>query len=267
MAFGNYQNNDKKTKSKNTKGYQFYNQEAYGSTLVLGYWNSTLTMKIHPMLPENKRTDNLVYDYESFVNVALTPQRVFELYSGLKNIAISVANGIYSFKSVGVPAGAGFIEVAPASKFGSEVDAIVVCIYNGIDENGKPTDRLIYQFKKGSYFENYDPDNGAYDKSNDIEIEYLMFYKMVEEQVAASTNAIAHSIRHANMYSDEAISNSFKSIKEKLGIEATSSGGYNRGGNTTSYFGANKRDNESSNTNYGSIDNGGVVREDRLPGI
>lgn len=262
MAFGNYQN-DKKQKSKNTRGYQFYNKEISGSTLVIGHWNSAVTLKIHPLLPENKRTDSSVYDYESFVNVALTPQKVYDLVMGLNTVKIAVDSGIYNFDSVGVASGTGYIEVGPISKYGYQGEGVAIALYNDIGSDGKPAQKLVYVFNKSNYFKNYSVDDGSYDKSNQYEAEFGMMVMLLQEALKASTNAIAHSVRHTNMYHDDFVSDSLNSLKEKLGIEVGSS---RRGGNgsSTTYFNANRRD-EDNNTNFGSIDNGGMVTEDRLP--
>ena len=48
---GNKQNNQEKT-NVNTKAKQFMNKDGFcPSTLILGYWNEGISLKMHPALP------------------------------------------------------------------------------------------------------------------------------------------------------------------------------------------------------------------------
>lgn len=261
MAFGNYQNEKPKQKITTTQSYRFYNEKIFGSTLALGYFNATMTLKINPLLPENKRTQNSKYDYDTDVMCYLTPQRTLELLEGIRYVAERVNMGYYDFEPIGVPSGDGYVEIAPAVAYGGPEETIALRIYDGIDADGTPAEKLTYAFNPGNYFKNYQPGAGSYDKSSKIQTEFLLFTLFLKEALKASTNAIAHSIRHVNAYSNDRMLNNIKAMAEKLGVSIEQ-----HSKSVGSYFNNNnKQQQESSNQDINSIENGGVIQQDRLP--
>ena len=263
MSFGNYQN-EKKKKNKNTTATQFYNKN-YGSTLAVSYLNEgTVILKIHPTLPENKQSQSNIYDYDSYVIAYLSPIKLIELSAAINEVQKSlVTNNSYDFDSVGISAGDGYVEIGTTEDFEiSGEKKLAICIYNGIDANGEATNKLVYVFNSSNYYKNYARKKTDYDTSNVLESEFILFSTIIQEAIKASTNAIAHSIRNANKYQDNASYESIKEIKEKLGIKSIS---YNNN-STTSYFGVKNNQNKLDATaNFGNVENGGTITEERIP--
>ena len=254
--FGNYQN-DKKKKSTNTKGLQFFNKAGSHSTLIIGHWDTALTFKIHPCLPDNKMTETNVYDYDSYVNTVLSQNKVYDLLMACKNFKAQLDAGMTP-ESVGVASGSGFIQVSANTEEG----IILFTIYSDIGAEGKPSQQLSYGFNKSNYFKNYDPSSGSYDKSDLYESEFERFIILLEETIKANTNAIAHTIRYTDMYTKDSILSSMNAIKEKMGIQNNFSGK----NNSNTYFNAtNNQNNQTSD--FGRIQDGGTVNDiqDGLP--
>lgn len=261
MAFGNNQSGEKKKYDVNTKGVQFYNSNAsMGGTLVIGYWKECMTVKICPMLPQNKRSESKVYDYETFINTAMTLEKLTVMCMAIDShimAAMQTGNG-YDFQAIGVSVGSNFIEISNGEKHGMNKEFICFTIYAGVDENGKSTDKMTYIFNKRNYFTNYNPEEGSIDKGGDLEVEFLMFYKCIKEATKAFTHAHAHSIRHTDQYTNNNVRESLNSIKTKLGIESAS---YSKPGNNASFFsaGSNKYGNNALPEDVGQIENGGTI--------
>lgn len=263
MAFGNNNQPEKKKYEVNTRGPQLYNKnQNNGGTLIIGYWKEFMTLKICPMLPANKRSESKVYDYETFINTALTTEKMILLKSAIDtNILPALYNNEWNFKSVGISVGANFVELSNGSKHGMDREHICLSIYANVDENGKAADKLTYVFNKNNYFYNYDHENGTIDKGDSIEVEFMQFYNCLSESIKALTNAYAHSIRYSDQYSTSFVRESLSSIKGKLGIESSS---YNKPSSNSgaTFFAAGS--NKDGDEDVGSIENGGVISGGRL---
>ena len=261
MSFGNYQNEKNSNKKKtSTKAIQFYNS-ACGSTLVTSHYNeATIIFKIHPTLPENKQSNTNVYDYDSYVACFLSPLKLIELREAIKNTMMNVSSlDRYSFEPVGVDVADGFIEIAPAKTYGINLDAIALCIYNGIDENWKASNKLVYVFNTSHYYKNFATKGGDYEASDKVDSEFILFMTLLDESIKGATKAIAHSLRDADKYQRTNILESIKELKEKAGIKT-----YNQS-STTTYFGAKSNQNKNME-NVGQIENAGQIGEqERIP--
>lgn len=253
MAFGNT-NNENKTKGTSTRGLQFYNATGSESTLVVGYYRSTLSLGIHPALPAEKRTKTSVYNYDTIASVLLTPTKAMDLLEGIYDIE----NIMEYFEPFGVPAGNGFVEISPLSKVSGESTdkGIMLTIYIGVDGDGAAANSLSYLFNFSRYFKNYNKDGNKYDLSDIKATEFKLFIKALEEFTKAATRAIAHSIRDTNSYSDNFIKSSLSELKEKAGIKSS----YSSNG-VTSFFNSRAQLNEAP---VGEIQEGGTIT-DRLP--
>lgn len=264
MAFGNNNQGEKKKFEVNTKGPQFYNRDQnMGGTLIVGYWKEFMTLKICPMLPANKRSESKVYDYETFINTALTVEKMIILKSAIDgNIMNSLYNNEYDFKPIGVSVGANFVEISNGKKHNIDKENICLTIYANVDEAGKASDKLTYIFNKNNYFTNYDHENGTIDKGDSIEVDFIQFYNCIYQSINAFTNAYAHSIRNTDQYTVSFVRESLSSIKTKLGIESTS---YNKPSSNSgaTFFAAGSNTNKDDE-DLGHIENGGVISGGRL---
>lgn len=253
--FGNY-NNEKKKKTTSTNGVQFYNKEL-GSTLITGMWEGCATLKICPVLPQDKQTKTNTYDYDVFVNAVLTQEKLYDLAQICKIVIATVNSGSYEFEPMGIPTGSGYVEIAPGQTYDKPEGTIALAIYNGIDADGKAENKLVYVFNKSNFFKNY-AGSGQYDKSDYYEAEFNRFYIIINETIKAMTNAVAHTIATRNRYTTDSIISSLAALKEKSGISSFKSGQVN------TYFGS--VNNEKKNTeNLGTVEFGGTVVEERLP--
>lgn len=244
MSFGNKrQTNNNEEKACNTKGIQFYNIEGIEpSTMVMSYWNQNLAIKIHPALPENKRTENSKYDYEVFAGAYLNINKAKVLLKAIFEYFIPEnQKNPNSDVSYAVPTGAGMIEISNGIKFGKK-NSIIIAIYDKVDsETEKCEDYILFEFLTTKIKSNYSKDSG---KSKEIEIdgEFSVFTDYLVNFVAAMTYAYAHAERNVNKYSYEKQTENMKSIMTALGIRADDDEG--KSNKKESYF-ASKRQNDN----------------------
>lgn len=264
MAFGNSQNEKKQKKTTNTKGLQFYNKSTPvgAGTLQTGNWEQTMTIRVSPLLPENKRTDSAPYDYDTFISVALTLEKLEALYEGVQYIYDQIDAGNYDFSPVGQQTGANYIEIAPASKLGL-AEGVAIILYSDINEDGKASNVLPFLLNRQCYFKNYSSEDGSYDRSEPIEVQFNMLRRHMKATLNAMNNAHAHSIRYINQYRDDYIRNGIAALKEKAGIEENR---YSGGGKPSTYFNMNSQRRNEDNTPVAdtSINDAGFITGNRL---
>ncbi|MEI2421106.1 hypothetical protein V6O07_12605, partial [Arthrospira platensis SPKY2] len=83
--YGNYGKQQWKELDKNTKSFSFRNSNAvFKSAMVLGFWNSTMTIKIHPALPESQRSTEKVFDYNTYIMSVITSENALLLLEGIE---------------------------------------------------------------------------------------------------------------------------------------------------------------------------------------
>lgn len=284
MTFGNTNNEKRKNSGTNTRASQFYNSNGSESTLVIGYWatggfNSVefLNLKIHPLLPENQRTQSNMYDYKSVISTLLPLQKAVELLEICKEIERYIENDSYDFEDMGIPVKEAFVCLSSASKEGFTTDGIVLKIWGGVDSSGNATHSLKYLFNKSQYLTGFKGDGSEYQTGKSMETEFKMFKLILEEFTKAATYAQAHVNRGINSYyQNEVVKTSLYEIKNKLGIQPAfnnnnNNGNYNQGNyntnfgnNSTSYFESRRQDN-IDNQNLGSVENGGTIINGSLP--
>lgn len=254
---------------KNTRSFQFRNSKGeFPSTLVLGFWNGTMTLKMHPALPEGKRSQEKVFDYETYVMSVLTAEAATAL---IEAIDTEIQPG-EAFDDIGVDCGQSYIEISMYSNIdGVEEEGIYLNLYNKLDEHGNPREIISYKFGGRNYFKNFKNKQGKEMSTikTKFPTEFIMFVKFLNNGLEAMTNAIAHSLRNANKYDDNKNFNNTVKIMEKLGISDISGnngGGYNKGGSNSFFnkFGNNNNsnsgnDNFNYNTEYSSLDGGDRV--------
>lgn len=265
MAFGNgKQNNNNSEKSVNTRGPQFYNRDKErGATLILGFWNNFQTIKICPILPESKRSESKMYNYETFLTSALNPEKAMSLLKAIQRHVIPAveAEDLSSMRSVGVPVGNGFIQVSNGLELGYPI-GLYVSIFSKVDEAGKAEQWLSYEFNKVPSFLDYNHESGDIEKEV-ANIEFELFLLYLEEGIKASTRAMAHSVRDQYKYVDEGRKSNLQAIMEKMGIET---GGYskqnNGGGKQSGFFGGGNSGGGDKNYKIASNEGSGLGEKD-----
>lgn len=198
MAYTN-NNQNNKSKSVNTQGYQFYNDDdgaMFKSTLAVGYYDRYLSLRIHPALPEEKRTNTSRYDYETQLLTALTPDKALALVTAV-NEKIYPAMSAGKTKSVGVPVGAdGIVNISYLAEEG------IVCLglYKGLDpETKKPKESMVFQFKPTMVVEGYDPEKGNFVTEN-TESDFVIFITILEQFVKKSGMMDLHVMRYGDRF-------------------------------------------------------------------
>lgn len=90
---GNYNNNNNSNQNNNrnnngwtsTRFIQLYNDQGpEPSTFEMGFWKNYVTFKFTPMLPENERKDNKIYDYDKSVTALMNYEVILTLNKGIK---------------------------------------------------------------------------------------------------------------------------------------------------------------------------------------
>lgn len=273
MAFQNT-NNDNKRKTKSTRGIQFYNDnEQLGSTIVLGYWDIFANIKIHPMLPKEKRTVQSKFDYDNSVGILLPIEKINDFKEALKEVCGYLIDGNYRFDPVGVATARGdnLIIIEPiTSKYEDieDFDGICVTIYNGIDGSGIAQNELTYTFNKSSYIKSYNAKSGSYEKSTPFEGQFMIFCKYIEKSLDALTMAYTHAQASHDLWYKDSVKDSLYQLKQKAGITSGNGGNSYSGGYNNNAFGGGSSSNfpvlNGNTFNENNIVNGGVITGDRL---
>jgi len=273
MAFGNNgrQNNNNQEQSTNTRGPQMYNRDKErGSTLICGFWNTMQTIKICPILPQDKRSESKMYNYETFLTSALVPEKAYALMTGIKkHVLPALESGeLESIRNVGVPVGEGFIQISNGHSLGYPL-GLYITIFSKIDaENGRAEQWLSFEFTQSPYFLNYNHEDGDISKEAEY-MDFGIFMNYLAEGIKASSRAVAHSVRDQYKYVDNGRRNEIKQIMDKLGIE--SNNGYNNnrgnsGGQSNGFFGGGKiNKNEGSGLEEKEIEYKDAKDMPRLP--
>lgn len=258
MAFNNY-NSGKQFKEldKNTNSFRLKNSNAvFPSAMILGYWNSTLTIKLHPALPESQRSTEKVFDYNTFIMGVLTAENALVLLEAIKENINTILEEPETFDSFGVSSGNSFIEIAPTPGMDEVRDSgIFLNLYSKIDENGIPAEVLQYKFNNRNYFKNFRVSGKSMEKKSlKLPSEFIMFIKFLEEGVKGLSGGIAHGIRNANKYEYTRSVSNINRMMEKLGISQQDFNS-NRNNNGGGFFSNQSNNNQSEgNFNY-SVDN------------
>lgn len=195
--------NNKEQINVNTSGHQFYNSNGrYQSTLVVSYWNEMLSIKFNPALPEDKRSEIKVFDYENTVMTAITR----EIAIGLMHIIINDALGSDKdfMKSIVVGGDSLLFIGRSMSKLGT--DNIVIGIHKSLNsQTRKPHMSIMFEFLPLSVIENYNPEDGSGDqieiKDNDIRL----LYNILKSYVMGTSKAFTHADRFVNKRRNDAM--------------------------------------------------------------
>lgn len=232
MNFNNSGNNQRDTQTNvNTRGPQFMNREGFvPSTLIVGFWNEMVSLKIHPALPKEKQTDNKVFDYEQVIMTSITLEKISVLIDRIeKDIVPHLENPSKSIFR-GVPIGGdSLIGVGVRVEEGdtNTVAKAYLAIFKNLDPSTKkPESGIFYEFKRSYTVDDYDPKTGEFSTTHDIQGELLTFLEILKAARTAMSNATSHSMRTVDKYYKDRILNTLNEVASKLGV---STGGGNYG--------------------------------------
>lgn len=211
-----------KSNNVSTKGLQFYNSVSTEdkSTMILGYWNDMVSIKIHPMLEGNVRQQGKPnYDYNGGLSTVLGFKSVEKILEGIKLIEngdIPCVSEIGSLNTV--------IKIGNGTEYGEDFGWYVAILE--VDENYVSTNGYFYIFNHDSKGDvllgDYDEQTGNFEKIV-INTEFKVFKKFLESSMHVFTKSIAHSSLHRIKYIFDEIATAIAVTKGM--IEATFAGG------------------------------------------
>ena len=252
--FNNGQNNNKDRNNMNTNSIQFMNKDGFQpSTLVLGFWNEMLSVKIHPALPKEQQTETRVYNYDQNVSTAINVEKLGLLLDRIESELVPAMEDAAN-KSIGIQVGGNSLLVISTgvAKF-NEVRPYIA-IHKDLDQDTKkPQVSIYYEFKSQVSIDDYDPETGKYTLSKPSFSEFKVFINSVKEAIKALTNAQAHSTRNVNKYFNEKQTGMFREMASKLGVETQYTGGNRRSyNNNNNFFDQNNNTNQNTNNEFTS---------------
>lgn len=238
----------------NTRGYRFMNKDGFcPSTLICGFWNEMISLKIHPALPESKQTATSVYDYNQMVTTSLSLEKAMILITKIEKV-IEPAIERGEVKSIAVLIGGNNL-VQVGSGLKGEIHPFVG-IHKALDpETKKPQDSLFYEFIDSSQItiEDYDFETGSYTGSAPVQCELKTFVEILKASVAALCGAPAHEMRYVDKFYRDKVLNSIMEIGGKMGISYDN--GYSGGNRNGVDFGFSNKQTSNSGNNGPSINN------------
>jgi len=214
------QNNTKDSKpSVNTNGIQFSNKDGFeASTLVLGYWNDKLSIKMHPALEKSKQTEKQVFDYDHSVMTSLTVEKMQTLLDGIEEYILpALISGID--KSVSVIVGSdSLVTIGTGLSLAGRI-APYLAIHKSLQEGTrKPESSIYYEFKSSPIVLDYEAVSGSCEQSVDKFAEFKAFLNCVKFAIATLMNAGVHVLRHSDKYYRDKLLADITAIANKLGI-------------------------------------------------
>ena len=230
MEYSNQDSNKREQVNVNTRGVSFMNSEGSlaQSALLVGYWNSTISLKLHPTLPADKQTDFKKFDYDEVINTALTLEKAVALDKivGRAMLALSSTEDFFKGISVG---GDGLVGIGVKHVEDDKAVAFLG-IYKSLDPGTRiPKVYNLYQFKETMIIDGYSPETGNFNVTSD-QSELELFKKVLEASIAGLSNANQHATRHVDKFFRDKLTNNINAVGNKLGVDmgANYGGGYNR---------------------------------------
>ena len=222
----NYNKQNKNDINVNTRGYRFMNKDGFcPSTLVCGYWNEMISLKIHPALPESSQTQSQVYDYNQVLATSLSLEKALILVKKTQELIYPAIQNNQD-KSIAVLIGGNnLVQIG----YKAEMKASYIGIHKGLDpESKKPQDSLYYQFLDSSEItiEDYDPETGNYSATTPVECELQTFIEILKSSIKALSGAFSHDSRYRDKFYRDKLCGDLSQIGSKLGLDLSSGGGY-----------------------------------------
>ena len=245
----NFNKQNKNEVNVNTRGYRFMNKDGFcPSTLVCGFWNEMISLKIHPALPESKQTQSSVYDYNQMIATSLSIEKALILVKKTQELVYPALKQGQN-KSIAVLIGGNnLVQVGCNNENGRAV--AYIGIHKNLDpETKKPQDSLYYEFIDSSQItiSDYDPDTGAYNATEPVQCELETFIEILKASIRALSGAYTHDMRHRDKFYRDKVCNDMGQIANKLGVELTG----NNGGGYSS----------RPNINFGTSNGGGNTNQ------
>lgn len=246
--FENYNKNNQKNESVNTRGIQMKNRLGFeASTLVVQYWDDKLNVMLHPQL--KNPTEKQVYDYEQKIMVTL---RVDKAQSLLKALELIIDKAIDEDKEASVAIVLGTSNatnaiVIEAKKREGSLD-IICHVCRDLNAQSKlPAQRFSYTFiKDEEVIEGYNVQTGEIEDIKVYQSEYELFKEALREFIRIAMQADVHSDRFNDKFYRNSLMDKVTKIGNKVG--ALDSGNFAGSYNKATFSTANYNKPESVQT-------------------
>lgn len=230
--FDNYNKNNQKNDSVNTRGVQMKNRLGFeASTLVVQYWDDKLNIMLHPQL--KNPTEKQVYDYEQRIMVTL---RVDKAQSLLRALEMIIDKAIDEDKEASVAIVLGTSSatnalVVEAKKREGSLDVICHVCRELNQQTKLPAQRFSYTFiKDEEVIEGYNVQTGEFDEVKVYQSEYEIFKEALREYVRVCMQGNVHSDRYNDKFYRNSLMEKVTKIGSKVGAldSGNFTGSYNK---------------------------------------
>lgn len=238
--FDNYNKNNQKNESVNTRGIQMKNRMGVeASTLVVQYWDDKLNIMLHPQL--KNPTEKQVYDYEQKIMVTLRVDKAQSLLMALDKI---IDKAIEEDKEASVMIVLGTANATNAlviETIKREGNLDVVChVCRDINPQTKlPGQRFSYTFiKDEEVIEGYNIQTGEIEDIKIYQTEYELFKEALDEYIEISMQGSVHADRYNDKFYRNSLMEKVTKIGNKVGAldSGNFTGSYNKATfSTTNY--------------------------------
>lgn len=238
--FDNYNKNNQKNESVNTRGIQMKNRMGVeASTLVVQYWDDKLNIMLHPQL--KNPTEKQVYDYEQKIMVTLRVDKAQSLLMALDKI---IDKAIEEDKEASVAIVLGTSNMTNALVIETvkrEGSLDVVChVCRELNPQTKlPNQRFSYTFiKDEEVIEGYNIKTGEIEDIKVYQTEYELFKEALDEYVEVCMQGSVHADRYNDKFYRNSLMEKVTKIGNKVGAldSGNFTGSYNKATfSTTNY--------------------------------
>jgi hypothetical protein len=246
--FDNYNKNNQKNDSVNTRGLQLKNRLGFeASTLVVQYWDDKLNIMLHPQL--KNPTEKQVYDYEQKIMVTL---RLDKAQSLLKALDLIIDKAIEEDKEASVaivlPINSSTnMLVVEAKKREGSLDVLCHVCRELNPQTKLPGQRFSYTFiKDEEVIEGYNLQTGELNDIKVYQTEYELFKEALREFIRVSMQANVHSDRYHDKFYRNSLMDKVTKIGSKVG--ALDSGNFTGSYNKATFSTTNYNKNENVQT-------------------
>ena len=246
--FDNYNKNNQKNDSVNTRGLQLKNRLGFeASTLVVQYWDDKLNIMLHPQL--KNPTEKQVYDYEQKIMVTL---RLDKAQSLLKALDLIIDKAIEEDKEASVaivlPINSSTnMLVVEAKKREGSLDVLCHVCRELNPQTKLPGQRFSYTFiKDEEVIEGYNLQTGELNDIKVYQTEYELFKEALREFIRVSMQANVHSDRYYDKFYRNSLMDKVTKTGSKVG--ALDSGNFTGSYNKATFSTTNYNKNENVQT-------------------
>jgi hypothetical protein len=188
------------------------------STLLIGYWNSMVSLKIHPALEKDKQTETKKFNYEKLVSTSISLQKAITLIEKIEKELLPAIESEEN-KNIGIPVGSdGILVIGTGKKITGSIRPYIAIHKSLNEKTKKPEMSISYEFNRNISIDDYDAEDGTFTKSKEMHSELLLFLEILKSSVKSLSGSIAHSMRVTEKFYKDRVINNLENISEKLGV-------------------------------------------------